>query len=469
MQTFVETQTTQNAVKLLINKQRAFFRSGKTLDVLVRIEKLTLLQKNIERHQDEICEALYKDFKKSDFEAFVTEVVMVLDEIKIMVSNLKEWSKPHSVRGAWLNFPSTNYLYPEPFGNVLVIGAWNYPFQLTVLPAIGAIAAGNTVILKPSELAAHTAVVVEKIIREVFEEGHASVIEGGVEETQSLLKERFDKIFFTGSTTVGKIVAKAAAEYLTPVVLELGGKSPCIVDEDADLDVTAKRIVWGKFVNAGQTCVAPDYVVAHKKIRSVLINKMSACITEFYGEKPKNSTDYPRIINQKHFERISKYLDNGIIVKGGESEEKDLYIAPTILDGITWESPIMQEEIFGPILPVLEFSDIDKLVEELKFKEKPLALYYFGKNDNKQEKLLSQLSFGGACINETLVHLANPHLPFGGVGNSGTGSYHGKFSFDAFTHYKSVLKKPFWVDVPLRYPPYSKQKLGLLQQVLKWL
>jgi len=467
MEVLVEKNRTSPLIDL-VARQKAYFKTHITKDVSIRLEKLSLLQRSIERHREDIYEALNKDFKKSNFESFVSELALVFDEIKIMKENLKEWARPKSTRGSILNFPSTNYLYPEPYGTVLVIGAWNYPFMLTLMPAIGAIAAGNTVIMKPSELSVQTAAILQVIVKEVFEEDYVAVVEGGVEETQTLLKERFDKIFFTGSTAVGKIVAKAAAEHLTPVTLELGGKSPCIVDEDADLDVTAKRIVWGKFLNGGQTCVAPDYVVAHKNIRSLLINKMSACITEFYGENPQQSEDFPRIINQRHFERLSKYLNNGVAVKGGETDAEELYIAPTILDSITWDDAIMQEEIFGPILPILEFSDLDKLIEDLKYKEKPLACYYFGKSDSKQEKVLENISFGGACINDTVVHLANSNLPFGGVGNSGTGGYHGKYSFDAFTHYKAVLKKPFWLDIPLRYPPY-KGKLNFLQQAFKWL
>lgn len=467
MQTTLETPQTATFSDLVAS-QRAFFRTHTTKNVHFRLEKLKQLQKSVERHKEDIFEALHQDFRKSDFETFATEIALILDEIKIMLHNVKEWAKPQPVRGSLLTFPSTNYLYPEPYGTVLVIGAWNYPLQLTLLPAIGAIAAGNTAILKPSELAAHSSKIIKTIVEEVFDSQHVCVVEGGVEETQKLLSERFDKIFFTGSTAVGKIIAKAAAEYLTPVTLELGGKSPCIVDEDADLEVSARRIVWGKFVNAGQTCVAPDYVLAHKKIRSLLINKMSKYITEFYGENPRQSPDYPRIVNQKHFERLSKYLQNGVVVKGGEINSEENYIAPTILDAITWDDAIMQEEIFGPILPVLEFQDLDKILDDLQHKEKPLACYYFGKSSDKQEKVLNLLAFGGACINDTVMHTANPNLPFGGIGNSGQGAYHGKFSFDTFTHYKAVVKKPFWLDVPLRYPPY-KGKLNFLQQALKWI
>lgn len=469
METLVATNVPKvDSFKELLKKQKEFFDKGLSKDIQLRSEKLSLLYKAIQRHQKGIFDALQRDFKKSNFETFVTEIAIVLDEIKIMRENLKQWAKPQAVRGTILTFPSSNYLYPEPYGSVLVIGAWNYPFQLTIMPAIGAIAAGNTVILKPSELSAHTAKIIKKIIGEVFDEAHVAVVEGGVEETQSLLKNRFHKIFFTGSTAVGKIVAKAAAEYLCPVVLELGGKSPCIVDEDADIEVSAKRIVWGKFINAGQTCVAPDYVLAHKNIRSLLINKMSKYITEFYGDNPQNSEDYPRIINQKHFDRLKNYLSNATIVKGGETDSHSFYIAPTILDKVNWSDAVMQEEIFGPILPILEFEHLDDSLEQIKNFEKPLALYYFGKNEQKQEKVLESISFGGGCINDTVMHLANPHLSFGGVGDSGMGTYHGKFSFDTFTHYKSVMKKPFWLDIPIRYAPY-KDKLSFIQQVFKWL
>jgi len=469
----MDTLTATNVPKVedfkdLLKKQKEFFQKGLSKELHLRSEKLHLLYKAVQRNEKAIFEALAKDFGKSAFETFVTEISIVLDEIKIMKENLKQWAKPQAVRGTILTFPSSNYLYPEPYGNILVIGAWNYPFQLTLLPAIGAIAAGNTVILKPSELSAHTAKILQKIIREVFEEAHVAVVEGGVEETQQLLKNRFDKIFFTGSTAVGKIVARAAAEHLCPVVLELGGKSPCIVAEDADIEVSAKRIVWGKFINAGQTCVAPDYVLAHKNVRTLLIHKMSKYITEFYGDNPQKSEDYPRIINQKHFDRLKNYLKKATIVKGGETDEKERYIAPTILDKVQWEDAVMQEEIFGPILPVLEFEHFEEVLEKIQGFEKPLALYYFGKNEREQEEVLEKISFGGGCINDTVMHLANPNLSFGGVGDSGMGTYHGKFSFDTFTHYKSVMKKPFWLDIPLRYAPY-KDKLGFIQQVFKWL
>lgn len=468
MITTFDSRVAYLSITEVVARQRAFFLTHQTLSVPFRLQKLKDLQKSIENNQEAIFDALQKDFRKSHFETFATEIALLLDEIKLMSENLSQWAKPQPVRGSWLLFPSASYLYPEPYGTTLIIGAWNYPIQLTLLPAVGAIAAGNTVIIKPSELATHTSALIKRIVSETFEPAHVCVIEGGVEETQLLLKERFDKIFFTGSTAVGKIVAKAAAEYLTPITLELGGKSPCIVDEDADLDVSARRIVWGKFINAGQTCVAPDYVLAHKKIRSMLVLKMSKYITEFYGKNPQNSPDYPRIINKKHFDRLKKYLNDGRVIKGGETDEQELYIAPTILEEVTWESPVMQEEIFGPILPVLEFSDLEKVVEELKCKEKPLACYYFGKSEKRQEYVLQHLAFGGACINDTVMHTANPNLPFGGVGNSGQGGYHGKFSFDTFTHYKAVLKKPFWMDIPLRYPPY-KGKLNLLKNIIKWI
>jgi aldehyde dehydrogenase (NAD+) len=464
------TQTVASSSKIqqLLTQQRSYFQSGATLDVQFRITQLEKFRKVIEDNEDVIVDALKKDFRKSHFETYISEMALVLDEIKVMVSNLKNWAKPQSVKGSLLNFPSSNYLYPQPFGTVLVIGAWNYPFHLTVLPAIGAIAAGNTVVMKPSELAIHTSNVIQKLVTETFQPQHVAVVEGGADISGELLKEKFDKIFFTGSTTVGKIVAKAAAEYLTPVTLELGGKSPCIVDEDADLEVSAKRIVWAKFLNGGQTCVAPDYILVHKKVRSLLVIALSKYITEFYGDQPKDSEDFPRIINEKHFTRLKSYLKSGIVVKGGETDEKENYIAPTILDQVSWTDAVMQEEIFGPILPILEFETIEGVIQEINHRERPLALYYFGNNDTNEQKVMKNVSFGGGCINDAVSHLVNPNLPFGGVGNSGTGAYHGKYSFDSFTHYKGVMKKATWLDVPLRYPPY-KDKLSLLKKALKWM
>ena len=463
----------KNPILALINTQRAFFAKNNTKDVETRLKMLSKLRKVIENNESEICEALHQDFRKPAFEAYATEIAVTLDEIDYISKELKSWAKTRSVSSSLLNFPSQNYIIPEPLGVCLIIGAWNYPLQLTLAPLIGAIAAGNCAIVKPSELASASADVLEKIITETFNKEYANayvaVVKGGVEVNQALLKEKFDKIFFTGSTAVGKIVMRAAAEHLTPVTLELGGKSPCIVAEDADLDLAAKRIAWGKFLNAGQTCVAPDYIVAHKNIRSLFIVKLGKYITEFYGENPQESPDYPRIINDRHFERLSKYLTSttGTVVIGGKTDIVGRYIAPTVVDKVSWEDALMQDEIFGPILPVLEYENEDEMIAILKAKPKPLALYLFADNDKLEKKVLDNLSFGGACINDTISHLINPHLPFGGVGDSGMGAYHGKGSFDAFTHYKGVMKKANWLDIPLRYAPYLG-KLAFIKQAFRW-
>jgi aldehyde dehydrogenase (NAD+) len=449
----------QNIAQELLTKQRAFFRTGETKNVDFRIKKLKLLKKAITAHEEEIYEALKQDFGKPVFETYVSEIGMVLEEIGLMIKNLPNWSDPEKVDTPITIHPGSSYIYRVPYGVTLVIGAWNYPFNLTLTPVVGAIAAGNCVIMKPSELSPHTSAIITKIIGEIYEEDFVAVVEGSVKETQELLAEKFDFIFFTGSTRVGKIVAEAAAKHLTPTTLELGGKSPCIVAKDADLAMTAKRIVWGKFLNAGQTCIAPDYLLVHENVKAALIFKMKECVKEFYGNNPEESPDFPRIINKDHFKRLSAYLEDGNAVVGGNTIPADLYIAPTILDNIDWEDEVMQDEIFGPILPVITFTDMDEIVEKIKDLPTPLSLYIFTEKKSLAEKLILDVEFGGGCVNDTVTHFANPNLPFGGVGNSGVGAYHGKFSFDTFSHHKGIHKKSTWLDVPLRYPPYEEKVL----------
>lgn len=458
--------TPYNQIKAVIERQRAYFNSGETKPVKFRKQKIKALKKAMKANEPAIIDALKKDFRKSGFESYVTEIGLVYEEINHILTHLSDWAEPRHVGTPLSQFKGSSYVHRVPFGVTLIIGPWNYPFQLAILPAIGAVAGGNTCIIKPSELTENTAVVLAGIIEAVFEEGHMAVVQGGVETSTALLAEKFDHIFFTGSEYVGKIVARAAAEYLTPTTLELGGKSPCIVDKDADQKVAAKRIVWGKYINAGQTCVAPDYLLVHRDIKDKFLPLLKDAASTFYGDNPKASEDYPRIINRKNFDRLSGFLAEGEVVMGGESDADELYIAPTILDKISWHDAIMQEEIFGPVLPVLTFTDLDEVITTLNDHPRPLSLYYFSGNKKNQKRIVENVNFGGGCINDTLVHLANPNLPFGGTGNSGIGAYHGKASFETFTQQKSIMKKATWIDVPLRYPPYSG-KMGLVKKVIK--
>lgn len=419
-------------------------------------------------HENEIIQALHDDFKKPAFEAVLTETSYVIVELKDTIKNLKNWAKPKRVFPSILNFPSTDYIYKEPYGKVFIIAPWNYPFQLALCPLISAVAAGNQVVLKPSELTPKTSEIIGKIIRKVFDKKHVKVVEGGVEVSQQLLSERWDYIFFTGSVAVGKIVAKAAAENLTPVTLELGGKSPCIIDETANLKLAAKRIVWGKFVNAGQTCIAPDYVLIQKDMKSHFVNFLKEEITKAYGENPEASPDFARIVNVKNWQRLVNMIDPDKVIFGGQSDVKDCYIAPTLVEETSLESAIMQEEIFGPILPILTYKNESEIEDIISRYEKPLALYIFTENHAFSEKIIQKYSFGGGCINDTLIHFSNKRLPFGGVGHSGIGAYHGSLSFDTFSHQKSIVKKANWLDLPMRYAPY-KDKLQTIKKVLKWL
>ncbi len=432
-----------------------------------RKASLEKLLKNIEMHENEIVDALYKDFKKPVFESVVTETRYVISELKATIKNLSKWTKPKKVLPSLFNFPSSDYIYNEPYGNVLIISPWNYPFQLALCPLIAAVAAGNKVTLKPSELTPNTSVLVAKIIRETFEVKHVVAILGDAKIAENLLKNRWDFIFFTGSVKVGKIVAKAAAEHLTPVVLELGGKNPCIVEKSANLKLSAKRIVWGKFLNAGQTCIAPDYLLVHNSIKQEFVNLLQQEINNFYSENPELSPDFARIINKDNWKRQVELLENQNIIFGGFANEDDLYLSPTLIDEPSLDSKLMQDEIFGPILPIITFQNEQDLKAIILKYEKPLSLYVFSENSEFSNRIIKQYSFGGGCVNDTIVHFSNNRLPFGGVGNSGIGAYHGKLSFDVFSHQKAIVKKATWLDIPLRYAPYSS-KIKLIRKILKW-
>lgn len=448
----------------VIQKQRDFFQTGKTKDISFRIEKLKALKQAIVENEQSIIQALQADLHKPELETYIGEI-SVIKEIDYAIKHLHNWLKPQKAKVSVEFFSYSARLYPEPLGVVLIIGAWNYPFNLIISPLIGAIAAGNCTIIKPSELAHHTSHLVANILKKYFEPEYIVVLEGGVETSQKLLAEKFDHIFFTGSTAVGKIVMEAAAKHLTPVTLELGGKSPCIVDSEINLEYTARRIIWGKFLNAGQTCIAPDYLLVDQKIKKDLVNTLHKCLKEFYGQNPANSPDYARIINQKHFERLAKFLEDGEIICGGETNPSQRYIAPTLLDKVSLTATVMQEEIFGPILPIIEYRDITEAIALINSQPKPLALYLFSQNKNLQKRVLQETSSGGVCINDTVLQFGISSLPFGGVGDSGIGSYHGKASFDTFSHYKSVLQNSFWLDLNWRYAPY-KGKLSILKRLL---
>lgn len=440
--------------KGLVRRQKEYFKTGKTKKTAFRIAYLGKLLRWMDENEDRILEALNKDLGKSSTEGYMTEIGMVKEEIRFSMKHLAMWSKPRRVKTPVSQFPSSSFIYREPYGVVLIMAPWNYPFQLTVAPLIGAISAGNCAVLKPSSYSVNTSEIIRDMIREVFPSCYVSVVTGGREENEALLNEKFDYIFFTGSPKVGKSVMEKAARHLTPVSLELGGKSPCIVDETADLKTAAKRIVWGKFLNAGQTCVAPDYVLVQHSVKKKLIHYIEKQIQKMYGMNPLENQEYSSIINMRHFKRICGLLDERKVIYGGKKNEEILKIEPTVMDGITWDDPVMKEEIFGPILPIMSYYDLREAVTAINAQSRPLALYLFTKDKKKEAYILRMISYGGGCINDTVVHLATPYLPFGGVGQSGMGKYHGKASFDTFTHEKSILKKSLLVDIPLRYPPF---------------
>ncbi|AWA30730.1 aldehyde dehydrogenase [Flavobacterium magnum] len=436
-------------------------------DIRFRKETLQKLLHNIRVHESDIVEALYKDFRKPAFESMLTETSIVISDLKHTIKHLESWARPKKVRSSWLNFPSRDCIYSEPYGKVLVIAPWNYPFQLSFLPLIAAVAAGNSVVLKPSELTPATSALVSKIIRETFDVKHVVAVLGDATIAADLLRKKWDYIFFTGSTAVGKLVAKAAAEHLTPVTLELGGKNPCIIDKSAQLELAARRIVWGKFMNAGQTCIAPDYLLVHSQVRDKFIVLLKTEIERAYGDDPRASADFARIINSDHWKRLTAMIEPYKVLHGGLSVEEERYISPTLVEEHNVESALMQGEIFGPVLPVLAFENETQIRQILSGYGKPLALYVFTENREFEQRVLREYSFGGGCVNDTVVHFSNRRLPFGGVGQSGMGMYHGKFGFDTFSHKKAVLKKANWLDIALRYAPYGK-KGKLLRRILGW-
>ena len=451
----------------IVKEQKNYFATHQTKDISKRKQLLKNLLFEITKREKDIVAALYADFKKSEYESVMTETSIVISELKRTIKNIKSWAKPQQVMPAFLNFPSSSKIHKEPYGVVLVVSPWNYPYQLAFVPLIGAIAAGNTVVVKPSELTPNTSKITKEIIESIFETNHVSAIEGGVEVSTELLAQRWDYIFFTGSVTVGKIVAKAAAQFLTPVTLELGGKNPCIIDETANIKLAAKRIVWGKLINGGQTCIAPDYLLIHTSVKEKFIEHYQKEVIKAYGDNPENSKDYPRIVNQRNFDRLALMLENEKILVGGQTNRKDNYISPTLIDEPSLDSEVMKGEIFGPISPVLSYQTEEDIHTIISNYEKPLALYVFTRRKSFANKMIANYSFGGGTINDTTVHFANHNLPFGGVGESGVGAYHGKQTFDLFCHKKGVTKRYNWLDIPVRYAPYNG-KLKILKTFMKY-
>ncbi len=458
--------TNQEIIKLL-EKQRGFYKSGATIPVDFRIKQLKRLYSTVKNYEDEIICALKSDLGKSACEGFMCEVGLVLSEITYMLKYIKKFTKRKTVKTPISQFHSHSYIQPVPYGNILIMSPWNYPFLLTVEPLVDAIAAGNTAIVKPSAYSPAASKIVEKIITECFNENYVAVVTGGRAENSTLLEQKFDLVFFTGSQAVGKEVLRHTAEHLTPVVLELGGKSPCIVDVTADISLAARRIVFGKYLNCGQTCVAPDYILCERSVKDRFVCEVIEQIKEQFGENPLDNENYGKIINEKHFNRICGLIDNNKVVCGGEVDSDTCRIAPTVMDNVTYDDAVMGEEIFGPVMPIITFDDFDRVVDDLKDKDKPLALYLFTSDKRHIKRVTTELSYGGGCINDVIVHLATSEMGFGGVGESGMGSYHGKAGFDAFTHYKSVLDKKTRLDLPMRYQPYKKQNEKMMHSILK--
>lgn len=452
----------------ILNNQKSFFYSGATMSISFRKKMLKTLKKLILDNEKEILAAVYADLKKPDFENQLTETQFSLWEIDYLLKNLTNWKKAHYVETPLFHKPGYSFIKPEPLGISLIISPWNYPFQLLMAPLAANIAAGNCAILKPSEVSPNTSATIAKLIPQYFNPEYIAIIEGGVSETSELLKLKFDHIFYTGSSQVGKIVMTAAAQNLCPVTLELGGKSPCIIDKNVPLKQTARKIAWGKFLNAGQTCIAPDYILIHESIKKPFVEVLQKTITEFYGDNPENSKDFTRIINQKHWQRLTSYLKSSEVVFGGNSNEEDLFIAPTIVDNPDLTSPLMNEEIFGPILPIITYTEIEEVARFINERPKPLAMYVFSKNKKNIDYLISRTSSGGMCINDTLSHITSSELPFGGIGDSGMGNYHGKAGFDTFSHYKSIMKKSFLIDFSMKYPPYIKLS-PFMTKIIKWI
>ncbi len=466
--TFTDAGTQEEtiaAIPELVGQMRQTFAQGRSKPLSWRLNQLRQLKALLLEGESTLLKALAADLGKSDFEGIMTELNFVISEIDLTIKHLPGWVKPEKVAAPLAQQPGTARIHRDPLGVVLIIGPWNYPIQLVLAPLVGAISAGNCAIIKPSEVAPHSSAALATLIPQYMDNQCVRVVEGGVPETSALLKERFDHIFFTGGEVVGKVVMRAAAEYLTPVTLELGGKSPCIVAKDADLQTAARRIVWGKFLNAGQTCIAPDYVLVHPSQRDALVAHMRQCIDQFYGTDPRQSPDFGQIINKRHHQRLCRLLDSGTVATGGQHNEEDRYIAPTILTDVSADDPVMGEEIFGPILPILTTQNLDEAIDFINARPRPLALYIFSQSKDTQQEVIDRTSSGGVCINDTVMHISVPELPFGGVGTSGMGAYHGKASFETFSHRKSILSRSTRFDPSLRYPPYGDLERKVLKKL----
>ncbi len=451
----------------VIKKQRLFFSSGKTFHIPYRIKALDKLEQAILKYGPELYRALWKDLGKSKAESYMCEVGLTLSELRFVRKHISAWSKDRPIRTPLAQFHGKSFTLQEPYGVVLIMSPWNYPVLLTLEPLIGALAAGNCCVVKPSAYSPATSKVIAQLIHETFPKGYVAVVEGGREENQSLLEQKFDYIFFTGGVNVGKLVMEKASAHLTPVTLELGGKSPCIIDHTADLKLAARRIVFGKYLNCGQTCVAPDHVLIEQSVKNTFLGYVKKEISRMYGEDPISNPAYGKMVNKKHFERVLGLIDDKKVVYGGESNAQTLQIAPTVMDRVLEEDPVMQEEIFGPVLPVLSVASMGEAYAFLKKRPQPLALYIFTSDKMTERYFLQRIPFGGGCVNDTVIHLATPYMGFGGVGNSGMGSYHGKKSFETFSHEKSIVKKYTWIDLPMRYQPYSRQKENLIRMFLR--
>lgn len=458
---------TEKNLEKLVEKQRTYFAEGKTLPVQERIRALERLGQALKSSEAELCRALRADLGKSRTESYMCEIGLTLSELGYVKKHLRSWSKDRRVRTPLSQFHARSFTVQEPYGVVLVMSPWNYPVLLTLEPLIGALAAGNCCVVKPSAYSPETSSVMAKILRSVFPEEYVAVVEGGRQENQGLLAQKFDYIFFTGGVNVGKLVMEKASAHLTPVTLELGGKSPCIIDETANLKLAARRLAFGKYLNCGQTCVAPDYVLVHEKVKERFLGYVKEEIVRMYGARPLENPDYGKIVNRKHFDRLLGLMNPEKLVFGGESREESLQIAPAVLDGVTPEDAVMQEEIFGPLLPVLTVRSMEEALSFVNDRPKPLAFYIFTQDKKVEQMFLRRASFGGGCVNDTIIHLATSAMGFGGVGNSGMGSYHGKKSFDTFSHEKSIVKKYNWIDLPMRYQPYRKLNEKLLKKFLK--
>ena len=455
-------------IEEILVKQRNFFDSGKTIPVKFRIEMLKKLYKAVKDNENEINKALKADLGKSDFEGFMCEVGLSLTEISYMIKHTRSFAKRKIVYTPIPQFASVSFKKPTPYGNVLIMSPWNYPFLLTIDPLADAIAAGNTAVVKPSAYSPETSKVIEKIIKSCFSPEYVAVVTGGRKENAKLLDEKFDMVFFTGSQTVGKEVLRKCAEHLTPAVLELGGKSPCIIDSSAKIKLAAKRIVFGKYLNCGQTCVAPDYILCQKSVKDEFLAEVKKQIKKQYGEKPLENADYGRIVNEKHFDRLCGLIDENKVVCGGKYDRSSLQIEPTVMDKVTFDDAVMGEEIFGPVMPIITYDKFDEIFELMRGKQKPLALYIFSQNKKHIKEILNRISFGGGCVNDVVIHLATSEMGFGGVGESGMGTYHGKVGFEAFSHTKSIVDKKTFMDLPMRYQPYNRTVYGkLLKMFLK--